>query len=93
MRKRYDNDYKLMIVELLNSGQSAKLISKEYSVDYNNVTRWKREYAVKSGDFSKKREKSGEEIEITQLKKALRNAEEERAILKKAVNIFSRSDT
>ena len=92
MRKRYDNDFKLMIVELVNSGQSAKSVSQEYSVDYNNVVRWRREYKAKSGDFNKKRERSPEELEIKRLKKALRDAEEERDILKKAVSIFSKSD-
>ena len=92
MGKRYDNDYKLMIVELLETGRTAVELSKEYEIDYSNITRWKREYESKSGNFSTKRTLSPEELEIKQLKKTLRDVEEERDILKKAVSIFSKSD-
>ncbi len=67
-------------------------MSKDYGVDYSNITRWKREYKAKSGDLTKKREYSKEGQEIKSLKKALRDSEEEREILKKVVSIFSKSD-
>jgi transposase len=56
------------------------------------IRRWRREYASKSGDFSKKREISTEELELKTLKKELREVRLERDILKKAVSIFSKSD-
>ena len=92
MAKKYDNDFKVMIVELLKSGRKAKEISDEYGLNDGMVRRWKREYEVKSGDFSKKRELSHQEQELKVLKKELRNVKMERDILKKAVNIFSKSD-
>ena len=92
MGKKYENDFKVMIVELLKSGRRAKEISDEYNINDGIIRRWKREYKAKSGDFSKKRELSVEEQELKALKKELREVRLERDILKKAVSIFSKSD-
>jgi len=54
MVKKYDNEFKLMIIELLNSGIKTKQVSEDYSLNLSMVVRWKREYKLKSGDFSKK---------------------------------------
>jgi transposase len=92
MGKQYENDFKVMIVELLKSGRTAKEISNEYNINDGIIRRWKREYETKSGDFSKKREVSIQEQELKLLKKELREVKMERDILKKAVSIFSKSD-
>jgi transposase len=57
------------------------------------IRRWRREYDQKNGDLSKKREPISSEIELSQLKKELRETKLERDILKKAVSIFSKSDS
>jgi transposase len=92
MAKKYENDFKVMLVELLKSGRTVKELSDEYSINGGVVRRWRREYEAKSGDFSKKREVSSEELELKSLKKELREVRLERDILKKAVSIFSKSD-
>ena len=92
MAKKYENDFKVMLVELLKSGRKAKSLSEEYGVADGIIRRWKREYEAKSGDFSKKRELSLEEQELKRLKKELKDVRMERDILKKAVSIFSKSD-
>ena len=92
MRKQYDNDFKRMLVELLETGRTVKELSIEYTINEGIIRRWKREYAVKSGDFSKKRVPSTEELELKALKKELKDVRLERDILKKAVSIFSKSD-
>ena len=92
MGKKYENDFKVMIVELLKSGRTAKELSSEYSIASGIIRRWNREYTTKLGDFSKKREVSAEELELKALKKELKEIRMERDILKKAVSIFSRSD-
>jgi transposase len=56
------------------------------------IGRWKREFAARSGDFSKKKVLSIEAQELKTLKKELRDVTIERDILKKAVSIFSKSD-
>jgi len=80
------------IVELLKSGRKVKEVSEEYNLNDSMLRRWRREYEIKSGDFSKKRELSGEELEIKRLNKELQDTKLERDILKKAVSIFSKSD-
>jgi len=92
VKKKYDNDFKVMLVELLKSGRKAKELSSEYDINDGVIRRWKREYVAKSGDFSKKREVSTEELELKSLRKELREVRMERDILKKAVSIFSKSD-
>lgn len=92
MAKVYENEFKVMIVELLNSGRKLKELSDEYSLNDSMLRRWKREYLSKSGDFGMKRELSQEEQELKVLKKELREVTMERDILKKAVSIFSKSD-
>ena len=90
--KKYDNEFKVMIVELLRSGIGVKEVSEDYSLNGCMIRRWRNEYESKSGDFSKKREVSKQEKEVKQLKKELRYVTMERDILKKAVGIFSKSD-
>ena len=92
MRQKYENEFKVMVIELLQSGRPAKELSTEYGINSGIIRRWKREYGAKSGDFSKKRAVSLEEKELKSLKKELREVRLERDILKKAVSIFSKSD-
>jgi len=91
--KKYDNEFKIMIVELLQSGIRAQQVSEDYGLNVSMIGRWRREYISKSGDFTKKREVSLQEQELKSLKKELRNVTMERDILKKAVSIFSKSDS
>ena len=92
MGKVYTNEYKVMIVSLLNSGRKVKEISEEYELNDSMLRRWKREYEAKAGDFTKKRALSSEEVALKVLRKELKDITLERDILKKAVSIFSKSD-
>jgi transposase len=92
MASKYENDFKVTIVELLKSGKTVKEVSDEYSLNGSMIRRWRREYEAKSGDFTKKKELTKEELEIKALKKELKETALERDILKKAVSIFSKSD-
>jgi transposase len=91
-RTKYDNEFKVMIVELLESGIKPQQVSNDYGLNANMIGRWKKEYKSKFGDFSKKKILSAEAQELKALKKELRDVKEERDILKKAVSIFSKSD-
>ena len=92
MAKRYDNEFKLMIVDLLKSGIRTKQLSQEYGLHTSVINRWRQEYDSRGGDFSKKEPRSRENQELIALKKELRDVKMERDILKKAVSIFSKSD-
>lgn len=92
-KQKYENEFKVMIVELLNSGIKTSQVSTDYGLNVSMLSRWRREHFAKSGDFSKKKEVSLEAQELKALKKELRDVKEERDILKKAVSIFSKSDS
>jgi transposase len=53
-----------MIAELLISSKRAKEISEEYNMQDGVIRRWRREYVTKSGDLSKKRVISAEELNL-----------------------------
>ena len=94
MVKQYSKAFKLMIVDLLESGQSARTISEEYELNDSMIRRWKREHLGNKESFTGKGNISltAEEKEIRRLQKELREMQMERDILKKAVSIFSKSD-
>ena len=92
MAKKYDNEFKVMIIELLNSGIKTKQVSEDYGLSFSMVGCWRGEHKLKSGDFSRKQEISAEEKELKALRKELKHVTMERDILKKAVSIFSKSD-
>ena len=93
MRRKFDVEFKTIIVELLQSGKKVREVCDDYNLNDAVVRRWRREYSEKSGDMSKKRERTPEEIELRELRKELRETKLERDILKKAVGIFSKSDS
>lgn len=84
-----------MIVELHQSGKSSREIARDFDLPSDMVRRWSREHLSRgSGSFSGNGISTftGEQREIAELKKALKEAQIERDILKKAVSIFSRTD-
>ena len=94
-RRGYNKEFKLMAVELFESGKSAKEIALDLDIRPELVRRWKREYGkYKEGSFSGHGNinLTDAQKENVQLKKALRELQLECEILKKAVGIFSRRD-
>jgi transposase len=83
MAKKYDNEFKVMIIELLNSGIKTKQDSEDYGLSLSMVRRWKCEYNLKSRDFSKKKEISIEAQDPKVLKKELKNVKMGRDILRR----------
>jgi transposase len=91
-RKHYNKDFKVMLVELLRSGVTAKQLGEEYNIHDSLIRRWNRELESDSKSFTSKKSISPEAQELKLIKKQLRDLTEERDILKKAVSIFSKSD-
>lgn len=91
-KRKYENDFKVMLVDLLKSGKRVKELSEEYEINESVIRRWKREFEERDGDFTKKKELSAQEQELRRLKKELADVKMERDILKKAVSIFSKND-
>jgi transposase len=94
-RKKYDKEFKLMAVELIESHKTVPEVSKDLGVSKALLYQWRKSY-LKKGQYSfsgnGKKSLTPEEAEIERLKKELREVEIERDILKKAVGIFSKSD-
>ena len=93
MRKRvYDEAFKHMAVELSEAKGSVKAVAEELGIDPGRISKWKHQY--KGGDHGSSLSVglSEEQKEIRRLQKALKDALEERDILKKAVSIFSKGD-
>lgn len=93
-RRRYDKQFKMMVIELSNTNENYEKLANELGIRSELIYRWRREY------FNEKEAFTGngnprlteQEAEIAKLKKELRDAQLERDILKKAVSIFSKSD-
>ena len=41
-KKKYKNDFKVILVELIESGRTAKELSDEYDINSGIIRRWKR---------------------------------------------------
>lgn len=47
MATKYENDFKVMIVELLNSGRRVKEVSDEYNLNDSMIRRLRREFETR----------------------------------------------
>jgi transposase len=74
MTKHYETDFKLMIVNLLKSGQSARQVSEDYGLNANMIRRWLREALSTKESFTGKGNISlgPEQQEIARLKAELK---------------------
>lgn len=93
--RTYPEEFKLEALELLkNSAKSAGQIERELGITPGLLVKWKARYqAIQDGVQELKLEPNNLEAakrEIRRLRRKLAEAEEEREILKKVVNIFSR---
>jgi transposase len=93
MAKKYEKEFKVMIVELLQSGQKVIDVSEEYGLNESMIRRWRREYESERPAFTGKGVASltDKEREIKVLKQQLREAQIEVEILKKAMGIVSKT--
>jgi transposase len=93
--RKYTEEFKLEALELLKtSGKSAGQIERDLGITPGLLVKWRDRYQIISqGEDQTHLEASDMEAakrEIKRLRRLLANAEEEREILKKTINIFSR---
>jgi transposase-like protein len=89
-RRAFDSSFKKMAVELSYARGSVKEAAAELGIDPGRISKWRQQQ-----DGSAEKPAVGlteEQKEIRRLEKALKEAQLERDILKKAVSIFSRGD-
>jgi transposase len=93
--RTYTEEFKLEALELLKSnGKTARQIERDLGITPGLLVKWRDRYQV----ISKEAEQAYLELsdmeaakrEIKRLQRRLAEAEEEREILKKTINIFSR---
>jgi len=93
--RKYSQEFKLEALELLQRGdKSAGQIERELGITPGMLVKWRARYqiVVKAGEEPQigPSDMEAAKAEIRQLRRELTNLEEEREILKKALNIFSR---
>lgn len=85
-RKRYNDDFKKMIVDLYQSGSSVKDLSSEYGVSDVTIYKWIKDLTPIEGT-------DGKEItpkDVDAIQKENLRLKQELEILKKAMAIFAR---
>ena len=95
--REYSEEFKLQALELLKKGdKSSAQIERDLGITYGLLRKWRDRYQrLEKGDEAPKLVPSDLEsakAEIRRLQRQLAYVEEEREILKKAVNIFSRKN-
>lgn len=84
-RRQYDAEFKANILQLHKDGRTVRSLSESFGIQENIIYRWKKQSkALDSGTDS------AVEEELKQVRKQLKEVEQERDILKKALSIFSR---
>ncbi|MGQ9850293.1 MAG: transposase [Aggregatilineaceae bacterium] len=92
--RTYTQEFKLEALELLkSSGKNAVQLERELGITKSLLLKWRDRYQVRreQGEVSlAPRGLAAAQAEVRALRRQLAIAEQERDILKKAVNIFSR---
>ena len=93
--RKYTEEFKLEALELLkSSGKTARQIERELGITSGLLVKWRDRYQVISKDAEQAHlalsDMEAAKREIKRLQRRLAEVEEEREILKKTINIFSR---
>ena len=93
--RRYTEEFKREALELLEkSGKSMSQIERELGIGSGQLWRWRRQYQLVEQDNQGKHlelsDLEAARAEIPRLQRQLAETQEERDILKKTINIFSR---
>jgi transposase len=81
VRRKYDDEFKLQALKMIENGQSVRSVAQNLGISENLLHQWKK---------SRHANRSALEEENARLQAKLRQVEQERDILKKALSIFSR---
>lgn len=88
-RLTYPPEFRRRIIDLVRSGRSVNSVAAEFQVARQSIMNW-----IKQEDLDSGRRDDGlttdERKELTQLRKRVRELEEEKTILKKAAAWFAR---
>ena len=85
--RRYDAEFKENALSLLSDGRSISSVASSLGISENLLYNWR----SKSKEVKRNSKESELAEELKGLKKQLKEVEQERDILKKALSIFSRA--
>lgn len=90
-RRKYDQDFKTEALRMIANGRSVVQVAQALGVGENLLYRWRSQQESSTG-LTKGKEKTDSSltIENERLRHQVRQLEQEREILKKALAIFSR---
>ena len=86
-RRKYDENFKVEILKMIESGKSVQEISRTFGIGENLIYKWRTESKTSLSPIE-----LSSYNEIESLKKQLKIAETERDILKKAIAIFGKAN-
>ena len=89
MSKRYTDDFKKKIVDLINNGKSPSAVVKEYEISRSTVNKWTSDFNS-TESFKAKDNRSEAEKELIKLRKENKDLLMEVDILKQAALIMGR---
>ena len=92
-RRKYTREFKIEAARLsYNSDKPVEEIAEKLGVSQSSLNRWYREFGADPDQaFPGNGQQKERDVEVIQLKQALKQAQMENEILKKAVAIFTRS--
>lgn len=90
--KSYSEEFKQDVLAMVAAGKSsAAEIERDLGLTKGIIYKWQERYQVKNGELKASAE-SAEQAEIRRLKRELEIAKQERDILKKALQVFSKGE-
>ena len=89
MSKRYTDEFKKQIVELIKSGKRPKDVVEEYQISRATVNKWVNDFD-NSGSFKAKDNRTADDNELIELRKQNAELKMEVDILKQAALIMGR---
>jgi transposase len=92
IRKSYSKSFKIKTLELCHQRGSYSQVAKELNLRVEMLYKWESSFKKGNLAIEENPERNKLEVENLRLRKALKDAELERDILKKAVSIFTKSD-
>jgi transposase len=91
-KRKYDEELRRQTVEyIMESGKTISQVSRETDIPTGTLFEWKKKYHENSEGTRKKKEEASEKHQLRESQKRIRDLEEEVAILKKAMAIFTKS--
>ena len=85
-RRQYDAEFKANVLQLHENGRTVSSLAESFGINANMIYRWKSQSKEASWVAG-----SAESEELKRVRKQLKEVEQERDILKKALGIFSRN--